>query len=61
MKLVDFGLVTLLWSYGMIYVRLLTLTAVFRCPESSEEQIPHSRLLINMTVQSAQQFRRRLE
>ena len=40
---------------------LLTSTAVASNPESSEEQIPHSRLLINMTVQSVQQFRRRLE
>ena len=40
---------------------LLTLTAVASSPESSEEQIPHNRLLINMTVQSVQQIRRRTE
>ena len=38
MKLVDFGLMALLWSYGVIYVQLLTLTAVFCCLESVEEQ-----------------------
>ena len=37
---------------------LLTLTDVASSPESSEEQIPHNRLLINMTVQSVQQIRR---
>ena len=45
MKLVDFGLMALLWSYGVIYVRLLTLTAVFRCPESVEEQPAYNGLL----------------
>ena len=39
---------------------LLTLT-VASSPESSKEQIPHNRLLINMTVQSVQQIRRRPE
>ena len=29
MKLVDFGLVALLWSYSLIYVWLLTLMVVF--------------------------------
>ena len=37
---------------------LLTSTAVASNPESSKEQIPHSRLLINMTVQSVQQISR---
>ena len=37
---------------------LLTSTAVASNPESSEEQIPHNRLLINMTVQSVQQISR---
>ena len=35
---------------------LFTLTAVASNPESSEEQIPYNRLLINMTVQSVQQI-----
>ena len=39
MKLVDLGLVALLWSYGVIYVWLLTLTTVFCCLESVEEQV----------------------
>ena len=37
---------------------LLTSTAVASNPESSKEQIPHNKLLINMTVQSVQQIRR---
>ena len=37
--------------------QMLTLMAVASNPESSEKQIPHSRLLINMTVQSVQQIR----
>ena len=36
---------------------LLTLTAVTSISESSNEQIPHYRLLINTTVQSVQQIR----
>ena len=48
MKFVDFGLVALLSNYGVICSPL----AVASNPESSEEQIPHNRLLINMTVQS---------
>ena len=40
---------------------LLTVTAVASSPESNEEQIPHNRLLINMTVESVQQIRRRPE
>ena len=50
MKLVDFGLVALLWSYGMIYVRLLTLMAVFRCPESVERvtEPAYNGLLFNL-------------
>ena len=53
LKLVDFGLVALfeLWH------DLLTSMAVASNPESSEEQVSHSRLLINMTVQSVQQIR----
>ena len=35
---------------------LLTSMAVASNPEFSEEQIPHDRLLINMTVQSVQQI-----
>ena len=35
---------------------LLTLMAVASSSESSEEQIPHNRLLINMIVQSVQQI-----
>ena len=57
MKLVDFGLVALLWSYGVIYVRLLTLTAVFRCPESVEEQAAYKGLLFNLVVPSVPQGR----
>ena len=57
MKLVDFGLVALLWSYGVIYVRLLTLTAVFRCPESVEEQPAYNGLLFNLVVPSGPQGR----
>ena len=53
MKLVEFRLVTLLWGYGLIYVRFLTLTAVFRCPESVEEQPAYKRLLFNLVVASA--------
>ena len=50
MKLVDFGLVALLWSYGVIYIQLLTLTAVFRRPESVEEQAAYKGLLFNLVV-----------
>ena len=57
MKLVDFGLVALLWSYGVIYVRLLPLTAVFRCPESVEEQAAYKGLLFNLVVPSVPQGR----
>ena len=49
------GFVVKLWR------DLLTLMAVASSPESSKEQIPHNRLLINMTVQSVQQIRRRPE
>ena len=55
MKLVDFGLV---YSFIVkLWCDLLTLTAVDSNPESSKEQNPHNRLLINMTVQSVQQIR----
>ena len=57
MKLVDFGLMALLWSYGVIYVRLLTLTAVFRCPESVKEQAAYKGLLFNLVVPSVPQGR----
>ena len=57
MKLADFGLVALLWCYGMIYVRLLTLTAVFHCPESIEEQAAYKGLLFNLVVPSVLQGR----
>ena len=57
MKLVDFGLVALLWSYGMIYVQLLTLTAVFHCPESVKEQAAYKGLLFNLVVPSLPQGR----
>ena len=57
MKLVDFGLVALLWSYGVIYVRLLTLTAVFCCRESVEEQAAYKGLLCNLVVPSVPQGR----
>ena len=57
MKLVDFGLMALLWSYGVIYVRLLTLTAVFRCLESVEEQPAYNGLLFNLVVPSVPQGR----
>ena len=40
---------------------LLTLTAVASNPKSSEEKIHHSRLLVNMTIQSVQQIRQRPE
>ena len=52
MKLVDFGLMALLWSYGMIYVRLLTLMSVFHCPEFVEEQPAYNGLLFNLVVPS---------
>ena len=57
MKLVDFGLMALLWSYGVIYVWLLTLTAIFRCPESVEEQPAYNGLLFNLAVPSVPQGR----
>ena len=57
MKLVNFGLVALLWSYGMIYGWLLTLTAVFRCLESVEEQAANNGLLFNLVVPSVSQGR----
>ena len=44
-----------------LWCDLLTFTAVASSPESSEEQIPHNTLLINMTVQSVHQIRRRPE
>ena len=50
MKLMDFGLAAILWSYGVIYVRLLTLTAVFRCLESVEEQAAYKGLFFNLIV-----------
>ena len=34
MKLVNVGLMALLWSYGVIYIWLLTLTAVFFAVQS---------------------------
>ena len=54
----DFRFKALLSTYG---VMMLTSTAVASNPESSNEPIPHNKLLINMTVQSVQQVRRRLE
>ena len=41
MKAVDFGLVALLWSYmyGVIYVRLLTLTDVFTVQSLSKSNL----------------------
>ena len=57
MKLVDFGLMALLWSYGVIYIRLLTLTAVFHCLESVEEQPAYNGLLFNLVVLSVPQGR----
>ena len=57
MKLVDFGLVALLWSYGVIYVWLLTLKAVFRFLEFVEEQAAGNRLLFNLVVPSVPQDR----
>ena len=38
-----------------LWCDLLALTAVASNPECSEEQIPHNRLLINMTIQSVPQ------
>ena len=55
-QILDFK--ALLSTYG---VMMLTSTAVASNPESSNEPIPHNKLLINMTVQSVQQIRRRLE
>ena len=40
-----------------LWCDLLNSMAVASNPESSKEQIPHNRLLINMTVQSVQQIR----
>ena len=40
MKLVDFGLVTLLWSYGVIYVRLLTWRLFFTVRKPSKSKLP---------------------
>ena len=57
MKLVNFGLGALLWSYGVIYVQLLTLTAVFCCPESVEKQPDYNGLLFNLAVPSVPQGR----
>ena len=57
MKLVDFGLVALLWSYGVNYIRLLTLTAIFRCPESIEEQPAYNGLLFSLVFPSVPQGR----
>ena len=57
MKLVDFGLMAILWSYGVIYVQLLTLTAVFRCLESVKEQPAYNGLLFNLVVPSVPQGR----
>ena len=57
MKLVDFGLMALLWSYGMIYIKLLTLRTVFRRLESFEEQPPYNRVLFNLVVSSVPQGR----
>ena len=50
-KLVNFGLVHVAFVVELWH-DLLTLTAVASNPEFSKKQIPHSRLLINMTVQS---------
>ena len=57
MKLTDFGLVALLWSYGVIYVQFFTLTAVFHCLESVEEQAAYEGLLFNLVVPSVLQGR----
>ena len=54
----DFRFKALLSTYG---VMMLTSMAVASNPESSEEPIPHNKLLINMTVQYVQQIRQRLE
>ena len=54
----DFRFKALLSTYGMM---MLTSMAVASNSESSEEQICHNRLLINMTVQYVQQIRQRLE
>ena len=40
---------------------ILTLKAVASNPESSKEEIPHNRLLINVTVQFVPQIRQRPE
>ena len=48
------------WSISFIVELgrdLLTLTAVASNPESSEEQIPHNKLLINITVQTVKLIR----
>ena len=51
------------WISGFIvelWCDLLTLTAVASNPDSSEKQILHYKLLMNMTVQSVQQIRWRV-
>ena len=45
----------------MVWSCVLTSTADASNPESNEKQIPHSKLLINMTVQFLQQIRQWLE
>ena len=57
MKLVDFELVALLSSYGMI--RWLLPALHFRVQQRTNPS--PTRLLINMTVQSVQQIRRQPE
>ena len=58
MKLVNVGLMALLWSYGVIYIWLLTLTAVFFCrPELVEKQPDYNGLLFYLVVPSVPQGR----
>ena len=61
-SLIQYYLEIELVNCGLVFVvelwhNLLAVTAVTSNPESSEEQILHNRLLINMTVQSVQQIR----
>ena len=55
MKLADFGLVALLWRYGMIDVAHLD--DYFPCSESAEEQAAYNTLLFNLAVPSVPQGR----
>ena len=59
-KIGEFWIGALLWSDCVIYIWLLTLTAVFFCcPESVEEQPSYNRLLFNLVVPSLLQGRQR--